>query len=810
MPRQWPPAGPPGRVPVRLAAVAAALVAVALAALPAAAAPTGAASTREPARTAGRLSVAITSVNPQIARPGQTLTVSGIVANPTNAAMAGLTVQLWSASTPLRNRSAMASYLTEPPPTNVDYPVGQARSLGGILPARSTRTWSLRLRISQVGMRDFGVYPLAAELSAGGVPLEARTFLPYWPGKKAARSLKPLNLSWVWPLIDVPHRAACPSLVDNSLAHSLAPGGRLAGLLAAGQSAAGRHAHLTWAIDPALVSDAQVMTRPYRVGGNNTCGASKPMPASKDALAWYAGVRSVAREQNFFATPYADVDVAALAHQGLNGDLASAFTDGQLAAKRLLGASQRTTPAVSQGIAWPPGGIADYSVLEGLAAKNLVHTVILDSAMMPPAGPVPYTPTAVTSTPDGLGTRLNVLLADGTLTQILDAPRNEVPGTVPAPSPASGSSGLAQASVFTKDQWFLAETAMIAAEAPHVRRSVVVTPPRRWNPQAGLAGALLASTGEAPWLRSASLASLLTSHRGHAGPPRRQPPQHKMSPGELRAPLLRQVHHLTGDIRLLGGILTTGGRGYLSSAIAAVESSAWRGGKAEQRQAAQLLRRVTSYVFGQFQQVKIINPQRVTLGGKSGAIPVSVSNRLGREIRVKLEVRVPSTGRVTIGRFHDVITVAPHYQRTIKIPLRAAAAGSTTLTLRLATPGGRLLPVKAAPLTVQATHFGTLAIVIIVVALVVFVITATGRAIRRGGGPASSEEGDGSEPGPQSTGADPAYPGEEADNVMSESVLAEPDPPAGANAPGTERAEHPHTAKEADEHASTPGRADRR
>lgn len=806
MPRQWSRTGPPGRVPARLAAVVTALVATALAALPVTAASAGAAFTRAAARAGGRLSVAITSVSPQIARPGQTVTVSGIVTNPTSTAWAGLSVQLWSASTPLRDRTAMTTYLTEPPPTNVDYPVGKARSVGSTVPAHSTRTWSLRLRTRQVGMRDFGVYPLAAELSGGDVELESRTFLPYWPGKKAAKGIRPLRLSWVWPLIDTPHRAACPALRNNSLAHSLAPGGRLGGLLAVGQTAAARRARLTWVIDPSLVSDAQLMTRPYKVGGGSTCSGAKSMPASKDAQTWYGGVRSVARQQNFFVTPYADVDVAALAHQGLNGDLASAFTDGKATARRLLGASQRTTPAVSQGIAWPPAGTADYSVLEGLAAKDLVRTVILDSTMMPPASPLPYTPTAVTSTPDGLGTRLHVLLADQTLTSILGEPRGEIPGTVPGPSRATGSSGLAHASVFAKDQWFLAETAMIAAEAPHLRRSVVVAPPRRWDPPADLAGALLASTGKAPWLRATSLASLLTSHRRHTGPPRRQPPQRRKSAGELRAPLLRQVRHLTGDVRLLGSILTSGGDGYLSTAIAAIESSAWRGGKGSQRQAGQLLHQVSSYVFSQLQQVKIIDPLRVTLGGKSGAIPVSVSNRLNHAIRVKLEVKVPSSGRVTIGHFPDIVTVQPGNQRTIKVPVQSAAAGSTTLTLRLATPAGRALPVKAAPLTVQATHFGTLAIVIIVVALVVFLITAAGRAIRRGGGPATSEEGTDSEPGEPATGADHNNPGEQADTVISESVLAEPDPPASTSG----AAGYPDPAKEADEHASTPGRPDRR
>src|SRR5581483_4149878 len=118
--------------------------------------------------------------------------------------------------------------------------------------------------------------------------------------------------------------------------------------------------------------------------------------------AWLAGVRTVTKQQNFFITPYADVDVAALAHRGLDGNLASAFTSGQKAAVQslagngqpgavktnILGQFQHTTPALAGQIAWPPGGIADYGVLEELAAHDNVRTVILDSNMMPPPPPV--------------------------------------------------------------------------------------------------------------------------------------------------------------------------------------------------------------------------------------------------------------------------------------------------------------------------------------------------------------------------------------------------------------------------------------
>ena len=49
-----------------------------------------------------------------------------------------------------------------------------------------------------------------------------------------------------------------------------------------------------------------------------------------------------------------------------------------------------------------------------------IKTVVLDSTVMPPSGPQPnYTPSAQASVASSIGTRLNVLLADHTITQIL-------------------------------------------------------------------------------------------------------------------------------------------------------------------------------------------------------------------------------------------------------------------------------------------------------------------------------------------------------------------------------------------------------
>jgi hypothetical protein len=476
--------------------------------------------------------------------------------------------------------------------------------------------------------------------------------------------------------------------------------------------------------------------------------------------------------------------------------LPATFSDGEAEALAVLGQVQHTAAAPASGtgapglIAWPTDGLADYGVLERLAASG-IGTVVLNSNMMRPT--TRYTPTAVATTLDGLGTQLHVLLADTGLARILALPPASLPGAASSTAtanPAVVATGPGAA--FARTQWFLAETAMIAAEAPAIPRAVVVTPPRQWDPGTTLAQDLLAATAETPWLRPSTLAGLITSGGPVAGLDRRGPPEHQVSPDELSVSLLRQVRRLDGQIRLLGSILANPGRRYLSTATAAIESSAWRGHRAGRHQAEQLLHRATAYVNAQLQQVSLVDQGRVTLGGKSGPVAVSVSNRLSQAIRVRLRVRAAAGDQVTIGKYNSTVQVAAGTQTTVKIPVRAAAPGSTTLNLWLTTPDGKPLPYSTARLTVEATNFGTMAIVIIGIALGVFVLTAAARAIRSGRVRA---------------GEDPDQPGETADGDPTGPDLASAG--AGADSVEPERG-HPTGPKEPDEHASIPGWAERR
>jgi uncharacterized protein DUF6049 len=363
---------------------------------------------------------------------------------------------------------------------------------------------------------------------------------------------------------------------------------------------------------------------------------------------------------------------------------------------------------------------------------------------------------------------------------------------------------------------------MIASEAPHTARAVVVAPPRRWDPGAALASSLLDQTVHIPWLRPASLSSLIATRHPSGQVRREGPPKYQVSRSELRAPLLRQVQQLSDQIGLLASILVQPGPRYLSTAVAAIESSAWRGQPSGRRTARQLLRKVSTFVAVQQHQVRIIDPLRVTLGGKSGEVPVSIRNGLGQAVRVRLRMSVPSTGRVVIRNPKTLITVPAGQQKTIKVPVKASEAGSTTLTLWLTNPDGRPLPGSTARVTVEATHFGTMAIVIIGIALAVFVITAIGRAIRRGirqpggGGDEGGTDGTAAADGDGDEAArreDEAAENEGAGDGAAETGPTEPDPAyTGTEADNVEREQTRRSpaAKEPDEHASTPGWAERR
>ena len=336
------------------------------------------------------MSIVIDSMTPQTARPGSTVTVAGTVTNGTSKTRAGLDVQLLTSSVRFGTRDEMDGYVSQGTGASLQQ-AGDPFFLAASLRPGATVQWHASFQVNTVGMDQFGVYPVTAQLGDGADDVLGvdQTLLPFWPGQQAADLERPLDIAWVWPLVDQPHHQVCSALTSNDLATSLAPGGRLSALLGAGQAHPG--AHLTWVIDPALLSDVNTMTKTYQVASGPGCSAAVEEPASKAARTWLDTLRGITAGQPPVITPYANVDVSALVHSGLAADITSAYSMGYAVADNVLHGSFGPTIAV------PAGGTADLSVLTNLATAQHIGAVVLDSNEMPPANPADFEDDAITS-----------------------------------------------------------------------------------------------------------------------------------------------------------------------------------------------------------------------------------------------------------------------------------------------------------------------------------------------------------------------------------------------------------------------------
>jgi hypothetical protein len=730
------------------------------------------------AQPATQVALTVRSMNPAYAEPGRAILISGTLRNLTGSPVSGVGVRLYSSRAALTSQSALVTYAR----TGIPQPAAPLRAIVHVpaaIPAHASVRFTALVpahAVATLGLSCFGVYPLTVDVTdaAGSVLASHPVPLPFWPAKPhSCRSVarpRPALINWIWPLIDVPRQGPCPGVLhDNGLAASLAGGGRLGRLLAVG-ARYGR-THLTWAVDPALLDNVTAMTRPYLVGGRANCSGGQHHLASSVATAWLAQLRHAIIGQTVFATPYADVDQAALFRHA-SMDIGLAITDGERVAAKALGLDPvpgpvpgsgspgtgptgrrhhggarrpvRTGPHRLAAISWPVGGKASSALLEYLGSLKAagsakagtvsqVGTVVL---AMPRLAPGSLTPGAVASELTGTGANLHVLLSDTGLDRLL--------GSAAASSRQPGV-------IFGTSQLFLAETAMIIAETPSAQHSVVVAPPRRWDPVGPLAADLLDRTvaAPAPWLTPVSAGQLISSQPGH---PYSAPQPQAGSAGRNANRLLSMVSSLSRRIALLQTILVNHNPA-LTRAVFGIESSAWRG--RQRGHATAFLARMSQYLNAQFSGLSVSGSD-VTLGGTvSNGVKVSVRNRLSYPVQVRLRISHSNDSVTATQKSPGPIVVDPNTTRFVLLSVHAQPGGAATLTIRLISPGGARLPVAAATMRVQATEFGTVALVIGAVALAVFVLASALRAIRhgRGGTPPPDDGGTPGELGPPAGGA---------------------------------------------------------
>jgi len=170
----------PADIPRRILTLAAAAVMpVAAAAVLVLAAPAQA-QPGQPAQS-GRVSIVIDSMTPQTAKPGSTVTVAGTVTNGTSQTKAGLDVQLLTSPTRFQTRDEMDGYVSKGTGASLEA-VGDPFSLAASLRPGATVQWHASFQVDTVGMDQFGVYPVSAQLGdcyglAGSEAVQARALV---------------------------------------------------------------------------------------------------------------------------------------------------------------------------------------------------------------------------------------------------------------------------------------------------------------------------------------------------------------------------------------------------------------------------------------------------------------------------------------------------------------------------------------------------------------------------------------------------------------------------------------------------------
>ncbi len=695
-----------------------------LAGTPAARASTGETQPQAAAASPRTLAISITGMTPAGARPDATVTIQGTLANNTGSTVGGITVQASTSTELFHYPSQMTDFSdglsvgTSAPPYL--QPAGDSYQVTGAVRNGATVRWAVSFPASAF-YGQFGVFPVQvqAEAAGTGYTAAARTFLPFWPGGTAATQPAGLRVAWVWPLVDTPQQGACPqTLATSRLASSIAPGGRLSTLLDAG-SAWSASDQLTWNIDPALLSDASVMTRPYFTQGNAECSERFREQPSQAAAKWLSQLQASTAGQSAFLTPYANVDVAALSHTGLDRNIEAAYRIGDTEAGQVLPNTfgkdgTGTGDGTVLKAAWPADGLADAGVLTSLAQYGGIGTVVLSTNELS-SGSVGVED-ALAKTVSGVGTSMSLLLANERITSLL--------GTASARSTTSGQ--------FALTQGFLAQTAMIAAESPDTARSLVVAPPTDWNPSPAEANALLSITHGAPWLHPTGLSTLATAATKLPSTTRVPPKQ--VSGAELQENYLDQLATVQSSVSVFKDLLYQPPARQIDSldaALAVTESSAWRGIGSPGGWLAMTL--LGHYVSESEKKVQMIASKKILLAGQSGETPVSVQNGLGQPVQVQVTAITPPGSQLQVGTFNTLLTVQAGKTNTVRIPVHSAMIGTATVQLQLATQSGSPLtwPGTGQLLSVEVTRFGRSLLIIIGGALGILVLTSAYRLRRK-------------------------------------------------------------------------------
>lgn len=549
------------------------------------------------------------------------------------------------------------------------------------------------------------IYPLffsAHRTGPGGVDQRlgvVSTFIPSF-----YTSPSPLHVSWIWPLLDRPHRlTSATQFVDDDLTASVGFGGRLWRALQVLEQLPNSQP-ITLLLDPELLDELWVMAHvPYTVGVGKQ---AKPGTGKDVAAAWLDRLHSLLESHGGIdvkLTPYGDPDVQTTTSRGLSWAPGMASADmTQHVTSTLAGRPLDST------LAWPSSGAITQHTL-GLLFRDGVRTVVLDSAAVaghPVAGLVRLQS----------GNDLAAALTSSSIERYIA--RTVTLGGV-------GDAALPD---------LIAELAVRITQAPDAVHTITLTAPRYVDPDVTAAVRAIRETSSSAFARPIALGAAVSGPLVPTGRSRLAPLRPS---GTAPTPTLDAAAHAADDLPAIRSLLDrrdASARAFIAGlppAIQRAESSAWHDKqftKAATDFAGELSGTVDAITTG----VRIASSTRgtYTLASSNADLPITVDNELPYPINVRVKIttiplRLPGFSTKPMKVQH----VDSKQKKTIKITTITERSGRIRINAVLLTPND--IEVGSQQLIVRSTALGFIGVVITIVAGVVLVLALVVRFAHR-------------------------------------------------------------------------------
>ncbi|MDP9118233.1 MAG: hypothetical protein M3O28_13415, partial [Actinomycetota bacterium] len=458
---------------------------------------------RADALTSQSVTVSVVSVSPSTLIPSTTPTMLTVVLSLTNTSGQTLTdlALKGSRSNPISTRSALDAAIAkvQPPDQNqaADYnptkPVtltlGPGQSAQVPFVAQTSTDASTNPGLCVCNDLIYPLYFTATAFDRSSAALvvgSAQTYVVAFSTSKPS----PVQVAWVWPLIDRPHRLASDTaFLDDALATSVSSAGRLDRMLQVVEAVASRSIAMTLVIDPELIGEVSTMASGYTVQERGKAVAGTGGAA---AAAWLDRLRAALALDSKLEvdlTPLADPDVESLTRNGLGWTSVNPQVSSQVSVA--LGGHP-----VGTNLAWPADQSAGSDTLSRLVSQGNTAVILDDRTLRPTAGTNrPANQLGVVQTPSG---QITAHVTDASIQRWV------------APVLTNGGPGLSQLPQLVSE---VSIDAVAASQQTPSQTShyVCIVAPRLLNPAPDAAAAAILQTADTYWSQAITIGAASTS-----------------------------------------------------------------------------------------------------------------------------------------------------------------------------------------------------------------------------------------------------------------------------------------------------------